>query len=223
MTTDRSISTATPGRRNLDATSPRSLASPTREAAVVAAGMIAGLALGVLARLWMRLISNRPEFTWPGTIGIVAGFTIFGLTQSISALAHRRRWRPWPARVARCGGFIGMMPLFVAAGAQMMPTVVGAGLAAWRIRRPRNARAACLLVAAVPVILVSHGIVNDFGWSLRSLAGIGGMAALYSIIVGATRATMIRPTNGWPVQRVSLIIGIGIAVMIAVKIAMSTV
>ena len=197
---------------------PRSPASPIREAVVVLAGMIGGLALGVMARLWMRFIATRPEFTWPGTIGIVAGFTIFGLAESLSALAHRRCWRPWPARVARCVGFIGMMPLFVAAGGLMMPTVVGGGLATWRIRRPRVARAACLVVAFVPVILVGRGIVDDFGWSLHSLASISGLIALYSIIVWATRATMTRPRNGWRLQRVALIIGIAVAIVIVVKI-----
>ncbi len=179
------------------ATSTMPRASRVHDAALVAACTMGALALGVVARLWMRLISDNPEFTWSGTIGIVTGFAIFGLSQSLSALSHRRRWRPWPARLTRFFGFVGMMPLFIAAGGQMMPTVVFGGLGSWRVRQPRAAQIVCLVVAAVPVVLVGRGIVDDFGWSLRSLAGMSGLVAIYSIIVGATRATMSRPAMEW--------------------------
>ena len=169
-----------------------------RDAGLVVVGMLAAFALGVLGRLWMRLIAVRPEFTWGGTLGIVIGFTIFGLTESLVALARRRRWRPWAARVARCGGIIGMLPLFVAAGGQMMPTVVFGGLAAWRTDWPTIARVACMLVAAPSVLFVGSQIVDDFGWSLHSLAGLAGLLALYSLIVWATRPTMTRPANRRP-------------------------
>lgn len=56
----------------------------------------------------------------------------------------------------------------------------------------------------MPPVLVSRGILDDFGWSLRSLTGITGLVALYRIIVWATRATMTKPTHGWRVQRVLL-------------------
>lgn len=53
----------------------------------------------------------------------------------------RRRRRPWAARVARFAGIIGMLPLFVAAGGQMMPTVVFGGLAVWPTDWPTTGRA----------------------------------------------------------------------------------
>lgn len=170
-------------------------ASRLRDFAVVLLGIVAALALGVLARLWMRLIAVRPEFTWAGTLGIVIGFTIFGLTQSLGALALRRRWRPWAARVARGAGVIGMLPLFVAAGGQMMPTVVFGGLAAWQVDWPRAARVVCAVIAGLPALFVGHGIVDDFGRSLHSMAGVAGMLGVYSAIVWATRPTMSRPTH----------------------------
>ena len=49
-------------------------------------GLIGGCALGVFARLWMRLIAEDPDFTWNGTIFIVLAFTIFGVTQTISSV-----------------------------------------------------------------------------------------------------------------------------------------
>ncbi len=201
----------------------RAIDSRGREAGVVVLGALTAFALGVLGRLWMRLISVRPEFSWGGTLGIVIGFTIFGLTESLVALARRRRWRPWAARVARCAGIIGMLPLFVAAGGQMMPTVIFGGLAAWRTDWPTIARAACVPVAALSVLFVGNGIVDDFGWSLRSLAGLLGLLGLYGVIVWATRPTMTRPTNPWPVRRVATVAGMSLGAVIAVKVVASVV
>lgn len=195
-------------------------ASRLREGAAVALGTIAAVALGILARLWMRLIAESPDFTWGGTIFIVMGFTIFGLTQSVTALARRRRWRPWAARAARAVGFVGLLPLFVGAGAVMVPTVIGGGLAVWRTGWPRIARGALALVAAVPVIVVSRGIVDDFGWSVRSLAGIAAMVVIYGIIVRATRATLSRPVNGWRFRTVALVVGLAAAVLLVAQVGL---
>ena len=147
-------------------------------------GVFAAFALGVLARLWMRLIAVRSEFTWAGTLGIVGGFTFFGLTQAFGALARRRHWRPLAARSARFAGVLGMLPLFVAAGAVMMPTVVFGGLAVWQVRWPRPARVVCAVVAAVDAFFVGRGIVDDFGPSAHSLAGVAGMLGVSPALSG---------------------------------------
>ena len=42
-----------------------------RTPSTLAAGLFGGFALGVIARAWMRLITEDPEFTWKGTIFIV--------------------------------------------------------------------------------------------------------------------------------------------------------
>lgn len=212
-----------PRRGVAPSTEPPCLASRWREAGLLVLGTIAAFALGVLGRLWMRLIAVRPEFSWGGTLGIVIGFTIFGLTESFVALARRRRWRPWAARAARFAGVIGMLPLFVAAGGQMMPTVVFGGLAVWRTDWPTIGRVACAPVAAVSVLFVVSGIVDDFGWSLRSLAGFAGLLALYGVIVWATRPTMRRPIHPWPLRRVAAVAGIGLGVVIGVKIVASVI
>jgi hypothetical protein len=72
----------------------------------VAAGVIGGCALGVIARAWMRLIAESPDFTWTGTIFIVAGFTVFGLAQSIVAVARRREGRRWKLTIVRTFGAV---------------------------------------------------------------------------------------------------------------------
>ena len=92
-------------------------------------GLLAGVALGAIARGWMRLITDDPEFSWSGTIFIVAAFGITGLGHGIAWAARRaglrRRW----STVARIVGAMLTLPLFVGAGAIMLPTVVGAAMA----------------------------------------------------------------------------------------------
>ncbi len=78
-----------------------------------AAGAGAGLVWAVAARIWMRLISIDPEFTWSGTtlilgIGTVAGLSA-GVVYGARVGGRSRRWR--------------------AAGAGMLATGLGAGIA----------------------------------------------------------------------------------------------
>ncbi len=87
----------------------------------LAIGLLGGCSLGIVARAWMRLIAEEPAFTWGGTIFIVLGFTIFGFTQAIVAIATRRRGRGWILTIARLLGTVGLMPLFVGAGAVDAP------------------------------------------------------------------------------------------------------
>ncbi len=167
----------------------------------LATGLFGGLLLGIVARAWMRLIAEDPDFTWSGTIFIVSGFAIFGLTQSLAALVRSRATRRWTLTVARVIGTIGLMPLFVGAGALMLPTVVGGGLALARVKWHPVARGICLLVAAGPVVLVGHELVGSFGWSLHTIAGFAAMLAIYSTIVWATRFTFAAQNDGWRLPR----------------------
>ena len=163
--------------------------APTSVFTAVAIGMISGCALGIIARAWMRLISEDPEFTWSGSIFIVAGFTVFGLAQSLVAVARQRVRRRLPLTIIRMFGAIAMLPLFVAAGSLMFPTVIGCGLAVARTGWHPLVRALCLLVAAGPVVFVGSDLVGSFGWSLQSLAGFVLMLAVYATIIRATRFT----------------------------------
>ena len=62
----------------------------------MAIGAFGGALLGVMARLWMRFISEDPEFTWNGTLFIIGGFATFG----------------WSFRTG--GGFVAMLGLYAA-------------------------------------------------------------------------------------------------------------
>jgi len=152
-----------------------------------------GLLLGIAARGWMRLIAVTPEFTISGTLGIVLGFAFFGLMQSIAALASARRWRTWPRRVARLLGVVGLLPLFVAAGAMMAPAVVLAGLAVWHPRWPVVVRGLLAVLTLANVVAVSSTITSDFAMSARSLVGLAGLLLVYACIVWAAAGTFSPP------------------------------
>ena len=165
-------------------------------------GLFGGFALGVIARVWMRFISDKPDFTWSGTLAIVIGFTVFGLVQSAVAIARRRDLRRWKLTIVRVIGGIFMLQLFLAAGSVMLPTVLGAGLASARNDWHRVTRGIWLLVALGPVIFVtSHDLVSPFGWSLRAAIGLLWMLAIYAPIIAATRFVFAQQADGWRLPR----------------------
>jgi hypothetical protein len=175
---------------------PRKRANRIHVAKLVGLGLVGGFVGGVAARGWMRLVAKNPEFTWSGTLAITLGFTVFGVTQSGAFAARQIATKPWTITVARALGVIGMLPLFVAAGAQMFPTVIGGGLALARTEWPRRFRMAAAAIAFVPVVFVTRNFVHDFGWSLRSAAGVAGLLAIYVSIVMATRSTLRANSDG---------------------------
>lgn len=172
-----------------------------RSVATLLAGAGGGCALGVIARVWMRVISDDPEFTWDGTIFIIAGFTMFGLGQSIAAVARRRDPRRWKLTIVRLVAAFTMLPLFFAAGSIMFPTVVGGALARFRTSWPALARVVCVMIATIPVVVVGRQIVDAFGWSLHSLFGFVMMLAVYGVIVSATRFVVAPQLDGWRLGR----------------------
>ncbi|MDO8362666.1 MAG: hypothetical protein Q7V88_07205 [Actinomycetota bacterium] len=193
-----------------------------RALATLALGAVAGCALGIIARLWMRLISDDPEFTWSGTIFIVGGFTVFGLGQSIVAVARRRPRRRWKLTIVRTLGVITMLPLFVAAGGQMMPTVVGGGLALSRTEWHRITRLVWSLVAAAPVLLVGSTLVDSFGWSLQAAAGFALMLAVYATIIAATRFTFAAQRDSARMSRRSKYALIALVVVLAAIVVVAS-
>lgn len=163
--------------------------------ALVPVFLALGLLLGASARAWMRLISADPEFTVSGTLFIVLGFSFFAVMQSIAAIAAQRPWRDWPRRGARFLGVVGLLPLFVAAGAMMAPAVIFAGLAVWHPAWPRAIRWVLALIALANVAAVSLMITTDLGVSLRSLVGVCGLLLVYACIVWAAAGTFARPNS----------------------------
>ena len=98
-------------------------------------------------------------------------------------------------------GFVGTLPLFVAAGGIMFPTVIGGSLARYRTDWSRWLRVLLVAVALVPIGLVSSGLVDDWGWSWRTLAGVAGLLAIYGMVVAEERATLSPQLDGWRMPR----------------------
>jgi hypothetical protein len=176
---------------------------------VVLAGM-AGLAWGVVARVWMRFISTDPEFTWGGTLFIIFGFGIFGLTQGLALAGRRAGWRRPALTVARVVGGIGMVPIFGGAGALMMPTVLGGGLAWFRTDWSRWVRGVLVAVACLPPAFLFGSGLSEDGWSVKVVVGSLLLLPLYGVIIRATRPTLAPQLDGWRLPR---LVRIGLAVV----------
>lgn len=97
--------------------------------AAVLGGVGLGLAWGILARIWMRLVSTNPEFTIAGTAGILAIATLFGAFAGLAFAARRRGLRRWGHYVPRGLAVAFFLPFGTAAGAPLMLTVLLATLA----------------------------------------------------------------------------------------------
>jgi hypothetical protein len=174
---------------------------PTGRWTLLPLGFGLGLLLGVVARLWMRLIAEDPSFTWAGTLFIVGAFGLFGIGQALSRTARQRGWRRAGVTVARLGGAVLALALFQGAGAIMLPTVLLASLACWRTDWPRTLRAVLALLALPVVGLVTFGIGAEFGWGLRGLAGILGFVAVYAVVIAALQPTVAPLDDGWRLVR----------------------
>lgn len=186
------------------------------------AGLLLGLAVGGVARGWMRLISGEPEFTWSGTIFIVAAFGLAGLGQAFAATARRAGWRRLGTTAARVAGAMLTLPLFTGAGALMLPTVVTGALAVWRPLR-RAVRVVLTLVSLAAPLFVVRGIIDELGLGLRPLLGTVLFAATYAVLVVAVGATAAPLADGWRVSRRLRVAGIAAAVLVAILIAGLTV
>ena len=112
-----------------------------------------GVAWGGAARLWMRSISEDPEFSVSGTGFIIAAPTIISL---FSVLAKRSvKWRPVARRPSRGLAALSTILLGVAAGILMMPTLLLGGIV-WANRRrlPKLLLLPMAVLACVPLVAV---------------------------------------------------------------------
>ncbi len=144
----------------------------------------------------MRWVSTDPEFTWNGTIFIIGGFAVFGAGQGLAAAARRSGWRRPALTVARAVAGVVTLPLFMAAGGIMMPTVVFGGLAVSRVEWPRAVRVLVTLIALAPFAMVGGQLIGDFGapgGAMRVLA----LVPIYAVIVWAVRPTIAVQADGW--------------------------
>ena len=151
--------------------------------------LVFGLALGVLARVWMRLISDNPEFSWGGTVGVICVFVLFALGTGISLMMSTgSRTKD---RIGRSVGLLFLLPLFGAAGAQMMPTVILGSLSLHRTTWKSWIRVLFGLLALVlPVRVVLDQLINKANpWSVL---GMLMFMATYAAVVIMTAPIFCR-------------------------------
>jgi len=185
-----------------------------------ALGVLLGAVVGALARLWMRVISEDPEFTWAGTLVIVVAFALFGGGQALSRTARRAGFRRPGTTAARIVAAVLSLLIFGGAGSLMLPTVLAAALAVWRTDWSRVARAIAGVVALpIPVFIAAAAVVGPFGWSLHSLSGVAGFVALYAVVIVALGPTVAPVLDGWHLRtagRLALIVtAAGLVALIA--------
>lgn len=110
-----------------------------------ALGAVTGAAWGVLARIWMRLISGNPEFSWTGTLLIIGFAALLGGGVGLAAqarLAGRSRW--WTLAV------VPGLVLFLSPGMVLAPSFLVGSLA--YAQRGRILRAVGWAVIALSIV-----------------------------------------------------------------------
>jgi hypothetical protein len=173
---------------------------------VLLTGLAGGLAWGIVARVWMRFISDDPEFTWSGTLFIVIGFGIAGLGQSVAHLGRRAGLRRSRLTALRVFTTAGLLPLGMAAGGPMFPTVILAPLAITHSDWSRRARLLIGALAVIPVLAVGRIVVGDLPVG-RAFAGILWFLIIYSVIVWAARYSLAPQLDGWRAPRPVRVVG----------------
>ncbi|HEU4330626.1 MAG TPA: hypothetical protein VFR40_05870 [Lapillicoccus sp.] len=114
-------------------------------------GLLLGVGWGVAARIWMRLISTEPSFSWAGTLMILGMSGIAGLLLGLVFAARRRGGSRWWRLLA-----LPVPLLFAGAGLPLLPAVVGGG---WGLRRGPVAR-----VVAVVALLSAPALLLYLTW-----------------------------------------------------------
>lgn len=159
------------GRDGVEEVSPPPGASVWRW---LAGGLVAGLAWGVVARLWMRFVTDVPEFTWSGTLLILGVSVLAGLSLGAVELLRRRGVRVWRVACATPA-----LVMFLSAGMVMAPSAVLGGFVVSG-RGPRWLRAGATVLALAPLALFFTP-----GVSHRSVAHTAVALAWYLVLVGA--------------------------------------
>jgi len=177
---------------------------------VLIAGLVGGLAWGMNARLWMRFISTNLEFTWSGTLLIVIGFGIAGLAQSGAYLGRRANLTRPAMTVLRVVAVIGLLPLGVAAGASMFPTIILATVALTHHTWPRWLRGIVASVALLPALATALTFFQDLT-PIRAFAGTVWFLAIYAGIVWAARSSLGPQLDGWRVP--TAVRGLGVVAL----------
>lgn len=162
---------------------------------LLAAAVVAGVAWGVAARAWMRLVTAEAEFTWSGSVFVVIAYAVCLVAQAVAHVAGRRQTR-WRRPLAGVISWIGV--LFVAPGPGMatLPGLVAAPIAAGPTRRPAT-RVVAAVVLGADLVLLLLLMREGLAWP-RIAAGWVAMVVLYSPLVAARVVVRRQSWTGAP-------------------------
>lgn len=148
-----------------------------RAVRTIAAGLLLGVGWGVLARVWMRLVSDQPSFSWDGTLFILGLAGWFGVGLGVVVAARRRGRRAW-WRLA----VLPTLLLFAGPGLLFLPAVVLGGYAASG-RGPVALRVlAGAVPAGVPVAMVLMAGSSEVGSEVSLVVVVGGFWFLSTLL-----------------------------------------
>ena len=161
---------------------------------------LVGAAGGAVARGWMRLISDEPEFSWSGTLAVVVAFALLATGHAVAWAARRRATRRRWTTLCRSIGAVLTLAIFVGAGAIMLPTVLGASLARWRSDWSRRARLIAGATAVPAPVIVVLDILRTSASPLR-LTGLVLFVATYAAVVTTSGGVVAPVADGWSMPR----------------------
>ncbi|MFC5379391.1 hypothetical protein [Aquipuribacter nitratireducens] len=130
-------------------------------------GLLAGVAWGVAARLWMRYLADVPSFSWEGTLFILGLTGVAGLALGGVELLRRRGVGAWRVLLV-----VPALVMFAGQGLPFLPCAVLGGLAVSGRGGP-GVRLPAALLAASPVVMfwvldvdVPHSLTVTALWFL---------------------------------------------------------
>lgn len=154
-----------------------------------AGGFGLGLSWGVAARVWMRLISTDPEFSWAGTGMILGSTAVGGLAFGFLYGARRAGWSPaW-----RLTGLWWLI-VFAGPGFVFAPAFLLGGLLHLHRRWQKAVGAAAVASGVLLLWLInqaeppSNPATMYGGFLLLSLALTAGATELYRPVVRVPQA-----------------------------------
>ncbi len=157
-------------------------------------GLVTGLGLGIVARSFMRLLTEEPDFTWSGTLFIVGLFTVFGVAQELVAAIRTRTSRRWITVPIRVIGGFSYLVLAGGPGVLLVPFLWLGGLAMWRTSWHRRVRATLAILAAADMLAVIAFTLNDVGYDRlyhpSFVAGFALLVVTYTAMVWRVGPTL---------------------------------
>jgi hypothetical protein len=163
----------------------------------VAGGVLKGAALGLvwaaLFRGWMRLISDKPEFTISGTAILLGAATFVGACAGL-AFAMRRRGRSKRLWIHRAISVLAFAALGIGPGIFVVPTILFATLALARTKWHVLLRVLCALLALTGFGVICRIMLNFWPPAPAALYLLLYAAFLYPAVIAMRMG--IAPRSG---------------------------